>query len=94
MLKSPKILEESEVSIMRNFHDTDCVYYYLEKSGRKMYDDWIVKPRKDYTIEDGSFDAGVLSTDVRAYFDELFGKFMVDNQVHENRFLSHIKIMV
>lgn len=42
LVKAPKILEESRVSKMRYYRDTDCDYYYIEEYGRKIYDDNIV----------------------------------------------------
>lgn len=67
--------------MMRYCRDKDNVYYYLEKPDMKVYDEQIIEPQKSYTDENGSSDVGVPSTDARAYFDELFGKIMVDNQI-------------
>lgn len=66
----------------------------MEKSGRKFYVDQIVELEKSSTSETGSSDAGVLSANVRAYFNELFGKIMENNQVREDRIMSHIEAMV
>lgn len=93
MLEAPKILEESEVSMMICYMDTNDVYYYLEKLGRNIFYGQIMEPKKDSIVESGSFDVGVLSVDARAYFDELFGNIMEDNQVHEEQIMSCIEVM-
>lgn len=93
MLEAPKILEESEVSMMIYYMDTNGVYYYLEKLGRKIFYGQIMEPKKDSIVESGSSDVGVLSADARAYFDELFGNIMEDNQVHEEQIMNCIEAM-
>lgn len=43
--------------------------------------------------KDSSPTVGVLSTDARAYFDELVEKIMVDNQVREDQIMSQIEFV-
>lgn len=47
LVEAPKILDESVISKMRYYRDSKGDYYYLEQSGRKIYDDKVVEPTKD-----------------------------------------------
>lgn len=94
MLDALKILEESVIYTMSYYCDKDGVYYYLEKSDMKVYDNHIVEPDKSSTDEAGSSGLGVLSTNARAYFDKLFGKIMAYNQVYENWIMGRIEDVV
>lgn len=94
MLDALKILEESVIHTMSYYCDKDGVYYYLEKSDVKVYDNQIVEPDKSSTDEAGSSGFGVLSTYARAYFDKLFGKITAYNQVYENWIMGRIEDVV
>lgn len=74
LVESPKVLDEYGVSMMRYYRDTDGVYYYLEKSGRKIYDDKIVKSLKGPSNEASVFTYGLSSAEVNIYLDDLVGK--------------------
>ncbi|KAI5397880.1 hypothetical protein KIW84_063625 [Lathyrus oleraceus] len=49
--EAPKILDESGVSMMIYYRDTNGVYHYLEKYEQNVYDDKIVEPVKDPSDE-------------------------------------------
>ncbi|CAI8597995.1 unnamed protein product [Vicia faba] len=83
LVEAPKILDECGVSMMRYYRDTDGMYYYLEKSGRKVYDDKIVEPIKDPSNETSESSFGFLSVDVKTYLDEMVEKILVENQIRE-----------
>lgn len=59
LVEVPKILDESGVFMMRYYWDTNDIYYYLEKSDRKVYDDRIVELVKDHTDEVGASSIGL-----------------------------------
>lgn len=52
-----------------NLEQTLDVYYYLEKSGRQLYDDQIMVQMKDPSDEADASGTGLLSINARAYFD-------------------------
>lgn len=81
---SPKILDYGVVEKMRYYRDTNGDYYYLKDSGRKIYDDKIVEPSKEFAETVGPFDIDVgatsyASTDAKMLLDGMLQKLLVDN---------------
>ncbi|XP_050919155.1 uncharacterized protein LOC127136662 [Lathyrus oleraceus] len=65
---------------MRYYKDIDGVYNYLEKSGRKVYDDQIVEPVKDPSYEASASGTGLLFGDVKTYLDKLVRNILKVNK--------------
>lgn len=69
---------------MRYYKDTNGEYYYLEDSGRKIYNDKIVELVKEVGESVGPSDIDVTSSafvDVKTLLDEMLQKFLIDNQI-------------
>ncbi|KAL5082020.1 hypothetical protein RYX36_010441 [Vicia faba] len=88
------IMDEYRVSMMRYYRYIDGVYYYLEKSGRQMYDDRIMETVKDPSNEVGASSYGLLSTDVKTYLDKLVRNILEDNKVKEEIIMGKIEVVV
>lgn len=75
---------------MRCYRDSNGDYYYLEESGQKIYDDKVLKPTKDSTIDHAgsSSSSTSLSSDLISYLDELVGRILADNQIREERTMT------
>ncbi|CAI8592780.1 unnamed protein product [Vicia faba] len=87
------IMDEYRFSMMRYYIYIDGVYYYLEKSGRQMYDDRIMETVKDPSNEVGASSYGLLSTDVKTYLDKLVRKILEDNKVKEEIIMGKIEVV-
>ncbi|CAI8592039.1 unnamed protein product [Vicia faba] len=91
------IMDEYVVSKMRYYRDTTGMYYYLEKYGRKSYDDQIVEPKKDSNDEAGDpSNIGTTSyayVNVKTLLDVMPQKLLVDISIREDRIMACIDAM-
>lgn len=79
---------------MRYYMDIDGDYYYLEESGKKVYDDKVMDPINDPSDEAGGSSSGLLYADSKSCLYELVGKILADNQIREERIMTRIDSMV
>lgn len=81
--EAPKVLDYAGVSKMRYFRDSNGDYYYLEESGRKLYDDEAMEFDKDPYVEAAgcSSSSSSLSSNLKPYLDELVRRISTDNQI-------------
>lgn len=79
---------------MRYYMDIDGDYYYLEESGKKVYDDKVMDPINDASDEAGGSSSGLLYADLKSCLYELVGKILADNQIREERIMARIDSMV
>lgn len=70
-------------------------YYYLEDSGRQIYDDKIVEHVNKVVEATGPSTTGVgasfsTTPNVKTLIDDILQKLLADNQVREDRIMAHI----
>lgn len=97
LIESPKILDFGNVLKMRYYRDSNEDYYYLEESGRKIYDDKIVEPVKEVVGDVGPSDIGATSfayIDVKTLLNEIIQILMDDNYIREDRIMAQIDMLV
>lgn len=95
LTESPKILYYGVVAKMRYYKDLNGDYYYLEDSGRQVYDDKIVEHVKETVEATGPSVVGVgvafsLSPDVKTLIDDMLQKLLADNQVMEDGIMARV----
>ncbi|KAL5055995.1 hypothetical protein RYX36_036677 [Vicia faba] len=77
------ILDYDGVSKMRYYRDSDDdSYFYLEDSGKEVYDNKIVGPPVDHIVASSSSTPSTsLFVEFKSYVDELVGRILYDNQI-------------
>lgn len=94
LTKSPKILDYGILEKMRYYKDSNGDYYYLEDSGRKIYDDKIhekeVTETTDPSIASASVDASTF-VDMNALLDDVTLKVLADNHIRKDQIMAAIK---
>ncbi|KAL5068683.1 hypothetical protein RYX36_019570, partial [Vicia faba] len=89
LFMTPKILDYGSVSKMRYYRDfDDGSYFYLEDSGRKVYDNSIVDPLFDPIATPTS--SGSFLAKLKSYLDELFGSILDENHIREDQITVRI----
>lgn len=93
LTESPKILDYGVVKKIRYHRNTNGDYYYLEDSGRKIYDDKIVDPIKEAAETASPFDIGDVATyssssNVKTLLDEMLQKLLADNKIIEDNIMA------
>ncbi|KAL5054383.1 hypothetical protein RYX36_035065 [Vicia faba] len=97
LMGAPICIDESVVSKMRCDTYSDGIFYYLEKSVRKVYDDKVVESRKKAIVTaiasnirtSCSYFASVI---VKVLLDDMLQKLLADNHVMEDVIIAHINV--
>lgn len=80
---------------MKYYRNLNGGYYYLEDSGRQIYDDKIVELVKEAaeTIGSSTDDVGVSSSttpDMKTLIDVMLQRLLVHNQAKDDQIMTHI----
>lgn len=96
LVKSPKPVGSTTISLIRYYKDKNNEFYYLDTDGCWGYEDMIVEPKKknkgaSHVGEASSSSIGFLSAGAKVYFDNWLGKILDDNHVCEDMIMEHIE---
>ncbi|KAL5053598.1 hypothetical protein RYX36_034280, partial [Vicia faba] len=97
LVGAPLSLDESLVSKIRYYRDTYGIYYYLNKLGRKIYDDKVMESGKKSTVIVVPSDICTFSSsayvDIMELLDEILLNLLANNHIREDMIMPRIDAM-